>query len=98
MSCQPDLVDGIKYERLPTAGVDAEWEMLLFKNEELVNYLTALQVDKPVVYEYAVYDSEVERIREEARPARGSSKLREATGAGLRSVPRLVRTTRTGLS
>lgn len=54
------LVDGIKYERLPGNGPDTEWEMLLFKNEELVNYLTALQVDKSV-YEYVVYDSEVER-------------------------------------
>ena len=34
--------------------------MLLFKNEELINYLTALQVNKSV-YEYVVYDSEVER-------------------------------------
>lgn len=34
--------------------------MLLFKNEELINYLTALQVKKSV-YEYVVYDSEVER-------------------------------------
>src|SRR5581483_3349236 len=31
------LVDGIKYERLPSGSPDAEWEMLLFKNEELVN-------------------------------------------------------------
>lgn len=54
------LVDGIKYERLPGNGADAEWEMLLFKNEELVNYLTALEVNKSV-YEYVVYDSEVER-------------------------------------
>jgi type III restriction enzyme len=54
------LVDGIKYERLPGTGADAEWEMLLFKNEELVNYLNALQVTKSV-YEYVVYDSEVER-------------------------------------
>ena len=54
------LVDGIKYERLPGHGRDAEWEMLLFKNEELVNYLNALQVNKSV-YEYVVYDSEVER-------------------------------------
>jgi type III restriction enzyme len=54
------LVDGIKYERLPGTGADAEWEMLLFKNEELVNYLNALQVNKSV-YEYVVYDSEVER-------------------------------------
>ncbi len=34
--------------------------MLLFKNEELVNYLKALQVRKSV-YEYVVYESEVER-------------------------------------
>jgi type III restriction enzyme len=54
------LVDGITYERLPGTGADAEWEMLLFKNEELVNYLNALQVNKSV-YECVVYDSEIER-------------------------------------
>ncbi len=54
------LVDGIKYERLPGSGADAEWEMLLFENEEVINYLTAIQVNKSV-YEYVVYDSEVER-------------------------------------
>lgn len=54
------LVDGIKYERLPAGTEGAEWEMLLFKSEELVSYLTALHVDKSV-YEYVVYDSEVER-------------------------------------
>jgi len=54
------LVDGIKYERLPGTGADTEWEMLLFKNEEVINYLTAIQVNKSV-YDYVVYDSEVER-------------------------------------
>ncbi|MDH5641072.1 MAG: hypothetical protein OEY28_07240, partial [Nitrospira sp.] len=54
------LVDGIKYERLPGTGTDTEWEMLLFKNEEVINYLTAIQVNKSV-YEYVVYESEVER-------------------------------------
>lgn len=54
------LVDGIKYERLPTDSTSAEWEMLLFKNEELVNYLSALEVQKSV-YEYVVYDSDIER-------------------------------------
>lgn len=54
------LVDGIKYERIDGGGSEGEWEMLLFKNEELINYLTALQVNKSV-YEYVVYDSEVER-------------------------------------
>ncbi|MBS3918727.1 MAG: DEAD/DEAH box helicase family protein [Deltaproteobacteria bacterium] len=55
------LVDGIKYERIPGLGSEAEWQMMLFKNEELINYLTALQVKKSV-YEYVVYESEVERV------------------------------------
>lgn len=54
------LVDGIKYERLTGSDPDAEWEQLLFKNEELINYLNALQVTKSV-YEYVVYESDVER-------------------------------------
>jgi len=55
------LVDGIKYERVNSdARSETEWEMLLFKNEELINYLAALQVSKSV-YEYVVYDSEIER-------------------------------------
>lgn len=54
------LVDGVKYDRIEGAGSDAEWEMLLFKNEELINYLAAIHVTKSV-YEYVVYDSEVER-------------------------------------
>ena len=54
------LVDGIKYERIPGDAAGAAWEMVLFKNEELVNYLTALEVNKSV-YEYVVYESEVER-------------------------------------
>ena len=31
------LVDGIKYERLPGTGPEAEWEMALFKNKELAH-------------------------------------------------------------
>lgn len=54
------LVDGIKYERMDGGGREAEWEMMLFKNEELISYLTALQVQHSL-YEYVVYDSEVER-------------------------------------
>ena len=54
------LVDGIKYERIDGSHPEAEWEMLLFKNEELINYLAALKVGKSV-YEYVVYESEVER-------------------------------------
>ncbi|MBN1930675.1 MAG: DEAD/DEAH box helicase family protein [Desulfobacterales bacterium] len=54
------LVDGIKYERIPATGVGAEWEMMLFKNEELINYLSALSVTHSV-YEYVTYDSDIER-------------------------------------
>jgi type III restriction enzyme len=54
------LVDGIKYERLPAGSPGGEWEMLLFENEEVVNYLSAQQVTKSV-YEYVTYDSEIER-------------------------------------
>jgi len=53
------LVDGIKYERIVAGGPESEWEMMLFKNEELVSYLTALAVDHSL-YEYIVYDSEIE--------------------------------------
>jgi type III restriction enzyme len=68
------LVDGIKYERIPGAGPEAEWEMLLFKNEELINYLKALQVQKSV-YEYVVYDSELEREFAKRLDAREDIKL-----------------------
>jgi len=54
------LVDGIKYERIIGAGPKAEWEMMLFKNEEMIDYLNSLQVSKSV-YEYVVYESEIER-------------------------------------
>lgn len=54
------LVDGIKYDRITGTGSEAQWEMVLFKNEELVNVLTALQVKKSI-YDYVVYDSEIER-------------------------------------
>jgi len=55
------IVDGIKYERIPTTDPEFEWRQELFKNEELINYLTALQVNHSI-YEYIVYDSQVERI------------------------------------
>lgn len=54
------IVDGIKYERIPATEPEFEWRQELFKNEELINYLTALQVNHSV-YEYIVYDSQVER-------------------------------------
>ena len=54
------LVDGIKYEKIGGKGPNSAWEQMLFKNEELVNFLTAQPVKK-APYEYVVYDSEVER-------------------------------------
>jgi type III restriction enzyme len=66
------LVDGIKYERL--AGPDADWEMALFENEELVNYLTALKVDHSI-YDYVTYDSDVERAFAKKLDKRADIKL-----------------------
>ena len=67
------LVGGIKYERVGGAGSEAEWEMLLFRGEELVNYLSALRGES--VYEYVVYDSEVEREFARQLDARDDIKL-----------------------
>jgi len=53
------LVDGIKYEKIPATEQNSEWEMLLFKNEEFINYLTSLKVNKSI-YEYVVYESDTE--------------------------------------
>jgi len=54
------LIDGIKYEKLSASSENSEWEMVLFKNEELIDYLTSLEVKKSV-YEQIVYESEVEK-------------------------------------
>jgi len=51
------IVDGIKYERISGGDPDFEWQMELFKQDEIINYPTAIQV-KRSVYEYVVYDSE----------------------------------------
>ena len=55
-------------------GGDAEWEMALFKEEEIVNYLSALQVDNSI-YEYVEYQSAVERRFAEALDKREDIKL-----------------------
>jgi type III restriction enzyme len=54
------IVDGIKYERIEGHGERAEWEQRLFESEELINYLTALEV-RHSVYDHVPYDSEIER-------------------------------------
>jgi type III restriction enzyme len=68
------IVDGIKYERIPTSEPESEWRQELFKNEELINYLTALQVHHSI-YEYIVYDSQVEREFAQKLDAREDIKL-----------------------
>ena len=68
------LVDGIKYEKLPPGTPGSEWEMVLFRNEELVNYLSALEV-RNSVYEYVVCDSHVERAFAEQLDRREDIKL-----------------------
>jgi type III restriction enzyme len=68
------LVNGIKYEKLVVDGKEAEWEMELFKSEELINYLSALQVNHSS-HEYVVYSSEVERKFAEKLDQREDIKL-----------------------
>lgn len=68
------LVNGIKYEKLVEDGKEAEWEMQIFKSEEMINYLTALQVNKSS-HEYVVYSSEIERKFAEELDKREDIKL-----------------------
>ena len=68
------LVDGIKHERIDGYDGDAEWQMTLFASEELVDYLSALAVNKSI-YDYVTYDSQVERRFAEQLDARGDIKL-----------------------
>ena len=68
------LVDGIKYEKIGSEGPHAEWEMTKFENAELINYLTALKVNHSV-YEYVVYDSEIEHQFAKDLDAREDIKL-----------------------
>jgi type III restriction enzyme len=67
------LVDGIKYERIE-AGGEAEWEMTRFESEELVDYLNALAVKKSI-YDFVVFDSDIERRFAEQLDAREDIRL-----------------------
>jgi type III restriction enzyme len=53
------MIDGIKYERIAGFGEHAEWEQWLFKDAEVIDYLTSVQVTNSV-YDYVPYDSDVE--------------------------------------
>lgn len=68
------LVDGIKYEKISGKGPESEWEQVLFKNEELINFLTAQPVTKGP-YPFVVYDSEVERAFAQGLDSRADIRL-----------------------
>ena len=68
------LIDEIKYEKVPSTERDFEWQMSLFKNEELINYLTAVKVEHSI-YEYVSYDSETEQRFAQRLDARDDIKL-----------------------
>ncbi|MCK4258717.1 MAG: hypothetical protein KAX49_07050 [Halanaerobiales bacterium] len=51
------IVDGIKYNKL---GEDEYYAQKLFENEELQGYLTKMIKSEKSLYEYVVYDSDVE--------------------------------------
>lgn len=70
---QTFIVDGIKYHRL---GGDAFYDQKRFKNDELFGYLKQNMIEAPKnsVYEYVVYDSEVER--EFAKGLNGSQEVK----------------------
>lgn len=68
------LVQGVKYER--TAGAEASWEMMWFRDKELEPYLNRIQ-DTPGrgLYDGVECDSEVERRFAEKLDARADIKL-----------------------
>ncbi|MDY0220049.1 MAG: DEAD/DEAH box helicase family protein [Desulfobacterium sp.] len=71
------LVDGIKYEKI---GTDHYYAQELFENQELNGYLNRnMQASKKSVYEYVVYDSDVEadfaRSMEQSQDIRMYAKL-----------------------
>jgi type III restriction enzyme len=53
------MIDGIKYERIKGFGEYAEWEQWLFKDAEVIDFLTSVKVNSSV-YDYVPYDSDVE--------------------------------------
>ena len=65
------LIDGIKYE--PIAGQC--WDMMFFETKELESYTSKMIAVEHSVYDYVVYDSEVERKFAEELDAREDIKL-----------------------
>ena len=53
------MIDGIKYERIEGFGGHAEWEQWLFRDAEIIDFLSSVKVENSM-YDYVPYDSEVE--------------------------------------
>ncbi len=65
------IIDGIKYEKVG----NAEYEMRLFEDEEIMSYLNNRLEVKHSVYDAVVYDSEIEREFAEKLDKREDIKL-----------------------
>jgi type III restriction enzyme len=55
------MIDGIKYEKLPSTEPESEWDMRLFESKEIEAYLSNRLEVQHSIYDAIVYDSEVER-------------------------------------
>jgi type III restriction enzyme len=65
------MIDGIKYEKI----ANLEWSMQLFRDEEILSYLSNRLDVKKSVYDAIVYDSEIERKFAEELDKRDDIKL-----------------------
>ncbi len=92
------LVDGIKYEKIGGGGPDAEWEMLLFKNEELINYLNALAGEPFGLRIRRLRIRGRAGIRQDGWTHERTSSSSSSSPAGSRSTRRSASTTPTGPS
>ena len=54
------IIDGIRYEQIPSGTPHAEWDMSLFAEEEIIDAEHAITATKSL-YEFVPFDSQVER-------------------------------------
>lgn len=89
------VVDGIKYHKL---GDDEIWAQELFESEELSGYLNSNMVETPNhgIYEYTVYDSDIERDFAERLDANEDVKVFAKLPDWFKTRLRLGDTIRTG--
>jgi type III restriction enzyme len=68
------MIDGIKYERVPGTNENAQYAQWLFRDVEVIDYLSAVKVQNSV-FEYVPYDSTVELQFARALDSRTDIKL-----------------------